>query len=71
MTARRGERGEKRRYPFPVPAWPNFRQRSIPAALVDEVARAFPANGLPRLSDADVIRLEVCLQRFVYSQEWP
>lgn len=64
-------RRDGRRYPFAVPAWPAFRQREIPAALVDQVARAFPANGLPELSEHDLIRLEVCLQRFVYSQDWP
>lgn len=64
-------RRDGRRYPFAVPAWPAFRQREIPAGLVDQVARAFPANGLPELGGHDLIRLEVCLKRFCYSQDWP
>lgn len=61
----------KRRYPFPVPSWPQWRTRALPAGLVEEIARSFPASGLPKLTDGDLIRLEIVIQRFVYSQEWP
>lgn len=61
----------KRHYPFPLPDWPHWKVRALPTGLVDEIARTFPASGLPKLTDGDRLRLEVVVQRFVYSHEWP
>lgn len=60
-----------RRYPFPMPDWPNFRDRSVPVGLIVDVAQAFPQHGLPVLLYADRTRLEVALSRFCYAQDWP
>lgn len=63
--------GKDRHYPFPLPDWPHWRAQSLPDGLVDAVARTFPACGLPKLTDTDRLRLELVVQRFVYSHEWP
>lgn len=64
-------KGRARHYPFPLPDWPVWMVKTLPGGLVDEIAAVFPRRGLPKLTERDLLRLEVCIQRFVYSQDWP